>query len=836
MRNKLWVFSIPGLLCLSTSCATAPSEPDPPAEAVALPPSAPYLRMGLEAFEHFDELPILKTGARSGNFSSAAWSDATVVSEAFDPNDDYSNYVARTESERVLFDVMGSGVIYRFWHTDDAMDAWAPGGSRTSGSDIDYDLYFDDEPTPRQRLHGPELWSGRLASFEAPLALDATASGGGVVSYRPISFAKRLRIVASAREFPAHDYYGIDYHLYPRHSAASYRPGQDSSAARARLVAAGENPIAPSPEDSIDQLRGDLPGGATWNLGHWTGPTLITELVLQFPELRREEYPALRDHGRATRGSVAFDLAIPAMHSAVRLVRRLDAGRAQRGDVFIDGQPAGRWSTSKLGDPYQPTRAVLAWLESSFELPPALTAGKTRVRVRIDAAEGDEWNEFRYWARTRTGGLETQSDELDIGDPASERAHAYTISDPVWTGTQTFRPIEPKVIEGRNDGRALADVRLQMFWDDETTPSVDVPVAEFFGTGAGFLAEVRALPVGHRQGRFYCYFPLPFARSARIAMVSPAGTPALTGIEATVRRRPYDMDFEHVGQFHAERRSVASTSVGLDYEILTVSGQGHYVGTNLILPIASWTLEGDEHIFVDGSRTPAIAGTGTEDYFNGAWYFSRGPFSAPMSGLPELATSSHALSAYRFHITDYVAFRTGLRVAIEHDGINSNQLPYASVAYYYLNPAPGMREVDQLEPAEPASAAAHGYLSDADARTQMLSARFLSESQTRSLASTSGSARFQLAIDRTNAGIVLRRQFDQSVRDQLADVYVDGALAGRWYSAGGNDAIRWREDEFWIPAELTRERDVLDVRLQVVHGPWNAAEYRAFALRDVGAF
>lgn len=837
MSKKRRAASIASLLCLTSGCSSAPGEPTPPAPEVLAAVVPPPLRIGLAAFEHFDELPFLKTGARSGNFSSAAGSDAIVVGDAFDPNDDYSNYLTQTATERVLFDVIGGGVIYRFWHTDDTMDAWARGGARPGGSEMTFHLYFDDEPTPRESLNGPELWRGRIASFEAPLTRDANASGGGVVSYRPISFAKRLRVVATAREFPAHDYYGIDYHAYPTRPVTSDRKGVDSGAARARLAAAGENPIAPSLADSIDTLRGDLPSGATLELGRWTGPQLITELVLEIPELRREEYAILADDGRATHDSVAFELAIPAEHAAMRLVRRLDDGRPQQGDVFIDGQPAGRWSTPGRGDSYQPTRPVTAWLDSSFELPLALTAGKTRIRVRIEPVEGGEWNEFRYWARALAGDLETQSDELDVGDAASELAHAYTIAAPIWSGAQTFRPLEPRVLEGKNDDRALATVRLQMFWDGESTPSVDVPLAEFFGTGAGFLAEVRALPVGHERGRFYCYFPMPFAESARIALLSPTGTPALTGIKSSVRRRPYSVDFAHVGHFHAERRAVDATTVGVDYEILTVSGQGHYVGTNLILPSATWTMEGDERIFVDGSRTPAIAGTGTEDYVNGAWYFSRGSFSAALSGSPERNAAWHPLSIYRFHITDYIAFRTGLRVGIEHDGINSNQLPYASVAYYYLNPAPGMTEVDVFQPADPTSAAEHDYVSAPDARSESLSARFPTGSnETRSVTTFRTSANFELAIDPANAGIVLRRQFDQSVRDQLAEVYIDGALAGRWYSPGGNDAFRWRDDEFWISPELTRDRDRINVRLKVVRGSWNAAEYRTFALRGVGSF
>jgi hypothetical protein len=77
---------------------------------------------------------------------------------------------------------------------------------------------------------------------------------------------------------------------------------------------------------------------------------------------------------------------------------------------------------------------------------------------------------------------------------------------------------------------------------------------------------------------------------------------------------------------------------------------------------------------------------------------------------------------------------------------------------------------------------------------------------------------------------VLRRSFDQAARDQRAEVYVAEQLAGTWYTAGGDDVFRWREDEFWIPANLTRARSSVDIRLEVGSASWNAFEYRAYAL------
>ena len=44
-------------------------------------------------------------------------------------------------------------------------------------------------------------------------------------------------------------------------------------------------------------------------------------------------------------------------------------------------------------------------------------------------------------------------------------------------------------------------------------------------------------------------------------------------------------------------------------------------------------MEGDERVHFDGSRSPAIYGTGTEDFFSGAYYYNRGRFTLPDHGL-----------------------------------------------------------------------------------------------------------------------------------------------------------------------------------------------------------
>ncbi|MES1223105.1 MAG: glycoside hydrolase family 172 protein, partial [Bacteroidota bacterium] len=60
---------------------------------------------------------------------------------------------------------------------------------------------------------------------------------------------------------------------------------------------------------------------------------------------------------------------------------------------------------------------------------------------------------------------------------------------------------------------------LRFYWDDETTPSVEVPVGDFFCMGWGSYAPLRSLAVCVNPGSaFNCYWPMPFRKKCRITM------------------------------------------------------------------------------------------------------------------------------------------------------------------------------------------------------------------------------------------------------------------------------------------------------------------------------
>jgi hypothetical protein len=280
---------------------------------------------------------------------------------------------------------------------------------------------------------------------------------------------------------------------------------------------------------------------------------------------------------------------------------------------------------------------------------------------------------------------------------------------------------------------------LRMFWDGETTPSVEVPTGDFFGVGHGIIKEFTSLPLtmSPQDGcAFNCFFPMPFASGARVEMTNE-GERRLV-VYFYVDYEEHNEPPEGLGRFHVQWRRQNPTvgwgdpsrrfnenpdyrgevwqTPNLDgkgnYVILEARGRGHYVGCNLNIDCFQrekndWYGEGDDMIFIDGDTwPPTLHGTGTEDYFNTAWS-PRTEFSAPYhgitlySGTPEWPWGGKN-SMYRFHIEDPIYFQESIRVTIEHGHANNLSNDYSSTAYWYQEephaPFPAMLPVEKRLP------------------------------------------------------------------------------------------------------------------------------------------
>jgi hypothetical protein len=139
------------------------------------------------------------------------------------------------------------------------------------------------------------------------------------------------------------------------------------------------------------------------------------------------------------------------------------------------------------------------------------------------------------------------------------------------------------------------DLIVRMYWDDEKTPSVEVPVGDFFCNGWKKRANVLALPINvNPSGGFNCYFAMPFRKHARITVENRAPKDRDGFFYAiTFARAPVGEDD---AQFHAQFRRTNPLPYLSDYTILDgVGGHGQYVGTYMAWQqnSAGWWGEGE---------------------------------------------------------------------------------------------------------------------------------------------------------------------------------------------------------------------------------------------------
>ncbi|HXW55454.1 MAG TPA: glycoside hydrolase family 172 protein [Candidatus Cybelea sp.] len=309
-------------------------------------------------------------------------------------------------------------------------------------------------------------------------------------------------------------------------------------------------------------------------------------------------------------------------------------------------------------------------------------------------------------------------------------------------GNEDYRPLSPgdtlTVLNARGPGEIshiwitiashetyhLKKIVLRMYWDGEPSPSVEAPLGDFFGLGLGdyYLYQSAPLAVGSEKA-LNCFFPMPFQKHARITLTNEGEARAEAvywNIDYRAYRAPLPADTLY---FHAQYRQATPNRAfpqnqtnleGTDnYVWMEAVGRGQFAGVTMsvIENADGWWGEGDDMFFIDGEQLPSINGTGTEDYFLGAWDFGGKPFSYALFGAPVVGPERRGSrwSVYRFHLDSPITFTKSLRATIEHGTANNRGDNYYSVAYWYQNEPHALfpvlpRAADRLPRANPPSA------------------------------------------------------------------------------------------------------------------------------------
>jgi hypothetical protein len=427
-----------------------------------------------------------------------------------------------------------------------------------------------------------------------------------------------------------------------------------------------------------------------------------------------------------------------------------------------------------------------------------------------------------------TNNVVEQSGRLDL--PAHGLSH-------VWTATKApsvIRALELSV--PRAEALAFSNVRLRVTWDNRAAPSINAPVALFFGAGLLYNRDnreylVKSFPMVIRYGRdrvfLRCYFPMPFFRAARIDLAGVLPAP-ITDVQWKVRYEPFEGSPSMSGYFHASYRDhdhTHSPGYGADLVLLDtrkIEGGGDWsgslVGTSFIFSDNAdlATLEGDPRFFFDDSQTPQAQGTGTEEWGGGGDYWGGQTTTLPFAGHPIGAESpakavspeDKVESAYRFLLSDLMPFGRNALIQLEHGGEDQSTEHYQTVTYWYGLPAASLIRTDELAIGDATSENQHRYVSpDASPPTEITS-RYewgpdriagteIYPASTDRGRTTSTSSEFTLRIDPNNLGVLLRRKLDYSFPNQRAEIYVANPAAqnlawdpaGVWYLAGSNTSV-----------------------------------------------
>ena len=217
---------------------------------------------------------------------------------------------------------------------------------------------------------------------------------------------------------------------------------------------------------------------------------------------------------------------------------------------------------------------------------------------------------------------------------------------------------------------------LEMYWDGQASPSVCVPLGDFFCNGL-HPREFANMAFAFLNNTYVCALPMPFRKSARIVIRNDGPFPVEGEVSIACQSDPVEEALYLHSSFNAE------VSAGRPFRIMQTTGRGKYIGCYLMAfgMDGGWNiLEGDERFYRDGSTTPSHHGTGLEDYFNGGWYYY-GLFELPLHGLLEKAAMR--TTQYRFHLTDAVTFQRDARMEIEFGDGNTAGGYLSAAAYWY---------------------------------------------------------------------------------------------------------------------------------------------------------
>ena len=761
--------------------------------------------VGFDSLVHISHLPLIISGATTHQVSSFDRTEGNADGGSAIPG--LESYFYREGTAEVVLEADGPGQITRIWFAESNDPAFP---------NTRLQFFFDGSQVVDYEISVADLVSGQRPPFVSPFVLNADRSSGGLISYVPIPFREGIKV----RFAGPHAHYQISYQLFNQDvDVTTFTGNEDYTLAQHLWHHLGEDP-KPTRGNQTWSYEGGLAPGSTLILPDLQGCGVLQSLEVRLPPLLPSIVgtPPLDDHIRAhLQGESQFMVTPLESQKPTRLrIRRGCQYTPQTARVYLEGQSLGTWMRGEGNDRYR-------WCEDTFDLPTSQVHSDVPLNLRITSIHPDNaWEEAHYWLEQRIGTTWIVADEVDIGDGASELAHAYEIVGQTAEGWRTYT--YPPVLSSQPDSIALlAGLRLQITADQYDVPQVDVPFGAFFGSAVGVTNMASLLTgIDPATQSFYSFWPMPYGTRLQIKLVnnSPFAVEQVS-VGWTSANRCYPLLGQRTGYFNVIESLSRPTTLDVDHSLVEAHGAGRVVGLHLLVHSGDEGLiEGDERWHLDGSLAPQVRGTGTEDIFNGGWYYNRGRVIAPLHGANSTRLEGW-IDQYRWYIADAITFSDHVRGGIEHGGVNELNADYSSWTYLYLAPDTGMLLYDGVDFADDLSMMDHDVTITGSFEEFTLTSQFEGDDDTNisggGLRLGEGSVlTATLTVDPSATHVILRRRYDQGVDKERIRVWVDGQLAGDWLDGGRNVARRWRESTFLLSADLTKDQETLTLRFEPV--------------------
>ncbi len=311
----------------------------------------------------------------------------------------------------------------------------------------------------------------------------------------------------------------------------------------------------------------------------------------------------------------------------------------------------------------QLTLATLVFMFSALWLFPGCAQAQQLFEVPDDVQT--RWISFENAAgRKGEGG---QANQARKGAPARSIMAGETVTLAEIGGPGVIRRIwctvrrEPEIVRG---------LVLRIFWEDQSMPSVEAPLQDFFGIPFARQVPFESALFSNPEGRsFNCFVPMPFLKQARITIENQSAreTELFFDVDYTVGDKlPAGLCY-----LHAHYRRENPTKPKRDFQVLPlVKGKGRFLGCNVgVRTIGDyrepvWFGEGELKIYLDGdTRYPTLVGTGTEDLVGSAW--GVGKFNHLYQGCLLTEKEDGIWGFYRYHLVEPVYFHKEIRVDLQ---------------------------------------------------------------------------------------------------------------------------------------------------------------------------